>query len=404
MSAPNTDKPLSASDGPREPKEGEQKEFPNAIPGVGEPKTEDRQYLRPLFSMFRSLQPVLRRPSALWLGVASVLCLMGVIVLLRGCEGRAPIRPTPQMEIESRFWVRVLLLNNVAECTIEVPSAFRVASADSAPGAEADQPAMQPLPEPAKIGLADGQLMLGATPLAGKEVTLCPEPPYIFGLNGLRYRGRLKLVVNRDGRSFDAINLVPLEPYLAGVVGEEMPTYWEPQALRAQAIAARTYCLFAKNRFGANRQFRRAAHAVQPSLRRHRRRVRADLGCREQHAADKSLLHRSLWQRTERWRIVGLRIADSTADANPQSAIINPQSCGLFPAYFGSSCGGHTTSSEEVFGDSFAPLKGVPCPYCKDVAKLELFHWPAAAFDRATVTQRLSERIPSSKRWAKSPI
>ena len=65
MSAPNTDKPLSASDGPREPKEGEQKEFPNAIPGVGEPKTEDRQYLRPLFSMFRSLQPacVGRPPS-----------------------------------------------------------------------------------------------------------------------------------------------------------------------------------------------------------------------------------------------------------------------------------------------------------------------------------------------------
>ncbi len=93
------------------------------------------------------------------------------------------------------------------------------------------------------------------TPLAGKEVVLSPEQPCIFGLNGLKYRGWLKLVVNREGQSFDAINLVPLEPYLAGVVGEEMPDYWEPEALRAQAIAARTYCLYTKNRFGTNRSY-----------------------------------------------------------------------------------------------------------------------------------------------------
>ena len=97
--------------------------------------------------------------------------------------------------------------------------------------------------------------MLGETPLAGKEVVFSPEKPYVFGLNGHKYRGRLKLIVDREGRSFDAINLVPLEPYVAGVIGEEMPYYWESEALRAQAIAARTYCLFIKNRFGTNRSY-----------------------------------------------------------------------------------------------------------------------------------------------------
>ena len=91
-----------------------------------------------------------------------------------------------------------------------------------------------------------------------------------------------------------------------------------------------------------------------------------------------------------------LRIADpdSTRGANPRSAIVDPQLRGLFPAYYSSSCGGHTTSSEEVFGDSFGPLKGVPCPYCKEVTKLELFYWPMAAFDRVTVTKQLLERYP----------
>ena len=387
MSAPNTDKPLSASDGERRPEDEEQKESPNAVPRVGQPQTEDRQRLRRLFSMFRSLQPVLRRSSALWFGAASVLCLMGAIVLLRGCEGRAPIRPTPQMGIESRFWVRVLLLNNVAECTLEVPSAFRIASADSAPEPPADQPAMEPLPEPAKIGLADGRLVFGATPLAGKEVTLCQEPPYIFGLNGLRYRGRLKLVVNGDGRSFDAINLVPLEPYLAGVVGEEMPGYWEPQALKAQAIAARTYCLFVKNRFGANRSF---------DLRRTQSsQVYGGIGAESSQIWDAVNSTRGqVLVSPELMTEIGT-ITDCRRQSNRQSAIINPQSCGLFPTYYASSCGGHTTGSEEVFGDSFGPLKGVACSYCKDVAKLELFHWPAAAFDRATITKRLIERYPN---------
>jgi stage II sporulation protein D len=403
MTAPNTDKPLSASNDKQGPEGGEQEGSPHAMPRVGQPKTEDWQLLRPLFSALRSLKPILRRPSVLWLGAAPALCLMGVIVLIRGCEGRAPIRPTPQMGIESRFWVRVLLLDNVAECIIEVPSAFRLAPAESAPGAQADEPAMEPLPEPAKIGLADGRLVLGATPLAGQEVTLCPEQPYIFGLNGQKYRGWLKLVVGPDGRSFDAVNLVPLEPYLAGVVGEEMPRYWEPQALKAQAIAARTYCLFVKNRFGTGRSY--DVKRTQSSQ------VYGGIGAESVQIWDavnstcgQVLIAPELMAKNREIADFGLRprievrgdmIADSTRGANPQSAINNPQSCGLFPAYYGSSCGGHTTSSEEVFGDSFGPLKGVPCPYCKDVAKWELFHWPAAAFDRATVTKRLIERYPN---------
>ena len=171
--------------------------------------------------------------------------------------------------------------------------------------------------------------MLGATPLAGKEVMLCPEPPYIFGLNGQRYRGRLKLIVNRDGRSFDAINLVPLEPYLAGVVGEEMPTYWEPQALRAQAIAARTYCLFTKNRFGTNRQF--DVRRTQSSQ------VYGGIGAESSQIWDavnstcgQVLISPELMAENRTMADCGLRIADSTRGANPQSAIINPQSAGCF--------------------------------------------------------------------------
>ena len=55
------------------------------------------------------------------------------------------------------------------------------------------------------------------------------------------FRGRLQL--SRQGDLLQAVNHVSLESYLAGVVGSEMPASWPLDALRAQAVAARTYAL-----------------------------------------------------------------------------------------------------------------------------------------------------------------
>ncbi len=57
-----------------------------------------------------------------------------------------------------------------------------------------------------------------------------------------RYRGRVLIRRNQAG-SLMAINHLPLETYLASVVGSEMPASWPQAALQAQAVAARTYAL-----------------------------------------------------------------------------------------------------------------------------------------------------------------
>ena len=62
-----------------------------------------------------------------------------------------------------------------------------------------------------------------------------------FQLQQRGYRGRLQLLVG--GSTVRAINHVPLEAYLPSVVGSEMPASWPQAALRAQAVAARTYAL-----------------------------------------------------------------------------------------------------------------------------------------------------------------
>ncbi len=45
------------------------------------------------------------------------------------------------------------------------------------------------------------------------------------------------------GRGWIVINQLPLERYVASVVGAEMPSHWNPEALKAQAVAARSYAL-----------------------------------------------------------------------------------------------------------------------------------------------------------------
>ncbi len=61
------------------------------------------------------------------------------------------------------------------------------------------------------------------------------------GVTDGRYRGDLELRPGTLG--MNAINVVSLEDYVRGVVAGEVPASWPPEALRAQAVAARTYAI-----------------------------------------------------------------------------------------------------------------------------------------------------------------
>ena len=60
-------------------------------------------------------------------------------------------------------------------------------------------------------------------------------------VNGVAYAGRL--FVTADAGRPTLVNHLPLETYVASVVGSEMPSSWSMEALRAQAVAARSYAL-----------------------------------------------------------------------------------------------------------------------------------------------------------------
>lgn len=164
----------------------------------------------------------------------------------------------------------------------------------------------------------------------------------LFALGNRRYAGALRLDPDA-GSGIRVVNEVPLETYLEGVVGGEMPPSWEMEALKAQAVAARTYA---------------AARARDASAR--------------ERAFD-------LFDDTRSQVYVGVpsgphagRVREAVASTRGEVLVHDGR---LLTAYFHSTCGGHTEDASRVFGvHGVAPLRGAPCPYCADSPA---FRWEA---------------------------
>jgi stage II sporulation protein D len=63
-------------------------------------------------------------------------------------------------------------------------------------------------------------------------------------LSGIKYSGIIEVWKGKDGLYI--INEIPLEDYVKGVVSSEVGKSWDMEALKAQAVVARTYVLYQK--------------------------------------------------------------------------------------------------------------------------------------------------------------
>ncbi len=142
----------------------------------------------------------------------------------------------------------------------------------------------------------------------------------LIGLDGSFYRGQIEISVGESGVAI--INTLPLEQYLYSVVGGEMPSNWHIEALKAQAVAARTY----------------AVRRIDPD-------ARFDV-------CDTTLCQVYPGFKSES---ASTRLAvDSTAGL---IAVYDGRS---IDALYSANMGGHSADSEDVWGNEVAYLRAVP--------------------------------------------
>jgi stage II sporulation protein D len=136
------------------------------------------------------------------------------------------------------------------------------------------------------------------------------------------YRGSIQ--VDLVGGKLRAINIVGLEQYLWGVVPAEMPFKWLPEALKAQAVAARSYAL-------ATRQT--GAFDLYPDT------------------------------RSQMYLGVDHEKPSTTAAVNATTGQVLLYQGQVAKTYFFSTSGGRTASSEDMWGKPVPYLVSVPDPY-----------------------------------------
>lgn len=132
--------------------------------------------------------------------------------------------------------VRVLLADGVARAAISSKQPFKVVDADGT-----------------SVVLDAGTYKVGTSfkPTDMNDPNAKPQPltypiefrpgAAVLSLNGRAYRGSFRLL--KAGAKLRVVNVVDLDLYLRGVVPSEMPKDWAPEALKAQAVAARSYAL-----------------------------------------------------------------------------------------------------------------------------------------------------------------
>ncbi len=101
------------------------------------------------------------------------------------------------------------------------------------------------------VNYPDGKPLQFTSPIRIEPVEYVPilihqvqfgEGYYWSGKQDRQYRGQIELMPKTDGLA--VVNIVNVEDYLYSVVASEMPSSWPLEALKVQAVAARTYTYF----------------------------------------------------------------------------------------------------------------------------------------------------------------
>ena len=101
---------------------------------------------------------------------------------------------------------------------------------------------------PVLLSAVSGGTLLGQEPVSAEAFMVKAGQGDVHVLlsdgdtNGLRVGGVVQVL--RKGRGLMVINHVDLEDYVEGVVPHEMNSAWHPEALKGQAVLARTYGLY----------------------------------------------------------------------------------------------------------------------------------------------------------------
>ena len=187
-------------------------------------------------------------------------------------------------------------------------------------------------------------ILAGSSPLAAFEPeptpTFTPSPTRVDLYQYYNFIETQQIPVY-DHRE-DRLIVMDFETYIIGVVGAEMPVGYAPEALKAQAVAARTYAL---------RKILRGGCQTHPEAA-----VCTNSSCCQAFISDARM--------EERWKdAAGMNyntIAEAVMSTRGEVLVYQGE---IVDAMFHACSGGRTENSENVYANALPYLRGVESPY-----------------------------------------
>jgi len=92
---------------------------------------------------------------------------------------------------------------------------------------------------------ADGKgfILFNNRPTNSKRILIQPDITQTIWADGILYRGNIEILVSPQ-QKLTVVNKLGLEEYIMGVVPKETFSSWPEDALKAQAVAARTFAIY----------------------------------------------------------------------------------------------------------------------------------------------------------------
>ncbi len=253
-----------------------------------------------------------------------------LVVLMAGCSTTMRLRSTyhpllPNAQ-EAREWlknIRVAIAKHCQEALILSDAPVSVYDMNTRQKLMTLDTALEP-----RWSLKGRHLWTGSHLYSAAEIRLVPLAGHYLSVNGVPYRGQLSLLPNSEN-GLTVINILPLDDYLQGVVPNEMRAQWPLEALKAQALAARSFAVYKMSG---------------------RRNADFDLD-----ATVNSQVYRGM---------ASEQASTNEAVQQTHNLIVAYQQQ-VIAAFYHSNCGGHTADVRDVWGGNYAYLQGVACTYCR---------------------------------------
>jgi stage II sporulation protein D len=198
------------------------------------------------------------------------------------------------------------------------------------------------------------KMIFGSSFMGMRPVRVRSAGEYI-AVNGKSYRGWIELRQKKNGLLL-VINELDIEDYLLGVIAEEIPHDWEFEALKAQAVASRTYALYQKRTAG-----NRAYHILA----------------------------------TVNGQVYSGRSGEQARTARAvreTNGTIITYGGKVIPAFYHSSCGGHTENAMELWDIDAPYLRGVDCD-CQEISKYGSWEKRLSIANVTTALQKQGYRL-----------